>query len=122
MQEQGYKVIVCETGAVSVAWDDKNNEERLSYVSLSTYFRIWKRDYPQLKVSHLSEDLCGMCVQLQNRHHYPATHTCSCPGASLNSADDWNLFIESEDEGCDAEPDKRTKSKEDSTADVAMPS
>ena len=46
MQEEGYKVTVCETGAVSVAWDGENNEERLPCALLSTYFRIWKRGYP----------------------------------------------------------------------------
>ena len=46
MQEEGYKVTVCETGEVSVAWDGENNEERLPCALLSTYFRIWKRGYP----------------------------------------------------------------------------
>ena len=89
---------------------------------LSTYFCIWKRDYPQLKVSRPSEDLCGMCVQFRNRHHYLATHTRACHGASLNSANDGHLFIGNEDEGYDAKPDERSKSKEDGTAEVVKPS
>ena len=126
MQEQGYKVTVCATGAVSVTWIE-SDEERLPYISLSTYYRIWKRDYPQMKVSRASEDLCGMCVQFRNRHHYLATHTRSSPGDSLNAVNDDELFIESEDEDADAEGGKQAKFKKDAfkkdvTAEVGKPS
>ena len=55
------------------------------------------------------------------RHTQTYTHTHACCGAFLDSADDGNLFIESEDKGYDAKLDEQEKSKEDGTAEVAKP-
>jgi hypothetical protein len=44
------------------------------YVSFMTYYRMWKSDYPQLKVSRPAEDICQYCFAFSNRHRYLANH------------------------------------------------
>ena len=67
------------------------------FVHLSTYRRIWKREYPQLKVSRPSEDLCALCVMFRNRHQHLARHTTNQPGAHLNCPEDDKLFLDNPD-------------------------
>ena len=43
-------------------------------MALSTYYIIWQRDYPRLKVSPPSEDLCDLCTKYANRHKFLAKH------------------------------------------------
>ena len=65
---------------------------------------------------------CVECVFSSGTGIITWPHTRACHGASLNSANDGHLFIRNEDEGYDAKPDERSKSKEDGTAEVVKPS
>lgn len=44
------------------------------YVSLCTFYRIWQRDYPHLKISKPVEDICLLCFQFAHRHKSLANH------------------------------------------------
>jgi hypothetical protein len=50
--------------------EDKGNGTPLPYVSLSSFYRIWQRDYGHIKVSKPSEDIRNLCVAFANRHKY----------------------------------------------------
>jgi hypothetical protein len=36
---------------------------------------VWKRDYPDLKVSRPVEDICNLCYTFAHRHKFFADHT-----------------------------------------------
>ncbi len=55
------------------------------------FFRKWKLDYPQLKVSRPVEDICQYCFVFANRHRYLANHS------------GMELCIECNDDGDDIE-------------------
>jgi hypothetical protein len=58
----GYRAETLETGAFKISRDDGgdiNNGEL--FVSYTTYYLKWKRDYPNLKVSRPVEDICNIC-------------------------------------------------------------
>ncbi len=50
----------------------------VSIVPFPTYFTLWKRDFPDLKVSRPVEDICKDCYAFANRHRYLANHTMGC--------------------------------------------
>ena len=67
--------------------------EQKRLVSLRTYVRIWKRDYPQLKVSKAHEDICALCVKFRNRHQSLAIHnTCPVATTTLDEWEDEDIF------------------------------
>ena len=47
----------------------------LPYVSLMTFFRIWKQDFPHMKVSSPAEDTCSLCDQFAKRHKFAISST-----------------------------------------------
>jgi len=51
MREQGYEVSVDNVGSIEVRCSGElvSEEDRRGYVSLATYRRIWRRDYPHLQ-------------------------------------------------------------------------
>ncbi len=42
------------------------------YVSFLAYYNKWKREYPRLKVSRPTEDICNHCFVFANHHRYLA--------------------------------------------------
>jgi hypothetical protein len=59
-----------------VTADDKGKDPG-DYVSLPTYWSLWKRDFKNLKVSRPAEDICKDCYVFANRHRHLAHHTTS---------------------------------------------
>ena len=57
------------------------------FVLFMTYYRKWKSDYPQLKVSHHAEDICQYCFVFSNHHRYLANHD-SAEAAGAGGEDD----------------------------------
>jgi hypothetical protein len=41
---------------------------------------VWKRDYPDLKVSRPVEDICNLCYTFAHRHKFFADHTTKRSG------------------------------------------
>ena len=52
------------------------------YLSFSSYYNLWKRNFSHLKVSRPVEDICKYCFIFANRHRYLANHStaASAPG------------------------------------------
>ena len=71
----GYKVSSRPNGGVIVEGINGKPIDRTEFVSFVTYFRKWKSEYPQLKVSRPVEDICQYCFVFANRHRYLANHS-----------------------------------------------
>ncbi len=67
-----------EMGAFIVTRGDGKEVDSGEYSSFPTYFNLWKRDFPDLKMSRLVEDICKDCYAFANRHRYLANHTMGC--------------------------------------------
>ena len=76
-----------------------SNEPLVPYVSLMTFYAIWKRDYPHVKVSRQAEDTCSLCDQFANRHKF------AIAGSTANSTADASLFTNTDDDTDDDLPD-----------------
>jgi hypothetical protein len=61
--------------AYIVMGEDGKEVDAGEYCSFPTYFNLWKRDFPDLKVSWLVEDICKDCYAFANHHRYLANHT-----------------------------------------------
>ena len=74
--------------------DDSHDDNwRKPHVSFATYYRYWKRLYPQLKVSKPAEDICVKCYQFAMRHKMLAAHKAnSSANLQMNSDEDDLLF------------------------------
>ncbi len=55
--------------------EDDKEVDAGEYCSFPTYFNLWKRDFPDLKVSLPVKDICKDCYAFANRHRYLANHT-----------------------------------------------
>jgi hypothetical protein len=71
----GYVVRTTAMGAYIVTGEDGKEVDAGEYCSFPTYFNLWKRDFPDLKVSQPVEDICKDCYAFANRHRYLANHT-----------------------------------------------
>mmetsp|Transcript_30326 Transcript_30326/g.63364 ORF Transcript_30326/g.63364 Transcript_30326/m.63364 type:complete len:379 (-) Transcript_30326:274-1410(-) len=92
MSDCGYKCEPQNNGTVTVMPIEGDNQ--LPHVVLQTYYNIWQRDYPKLKVSKLAEDICDLCTKFANRHAFLANHkTFSSGDANINCEEDADLFI-----------------------------
>jgi hypothetical protein len=49
----GYSVKYSTNGSITVHWDGNEDDEKPKYMSATTYFAVWKREFPHLKVSLL---------------------------------------------------------------------
>ncbi len=58
--------------------DDFNEVDAGEYCSFPTYFNLWKRDFPDLKVSQPVEDICKDCYAFANHHRYVANYKMGC--------------------------------------------
>jgi hypothetical protein len=56
------------------------------------YYRYWKSNYPQLKVSKPSEDICILCYPFAQRHKMLADHKRN--GTLAINADNVNLLFQ----------------------------
>ncbi len=88
----GYVVRTTAMGAFIVMGDDGMEVDADGYCSFPTYFNLWKRDFPNLKVSPPVEDICKDCYTFANRHRYLANHTMGCDNddgdGNINGNDD----------------------------------
>ncbi len=66
----GYDVQTTATGALKIKKEDGSAINNGEFVSYPTYFKKWKRDYPNLKVSRLVEDICNLCYTFAHRTKY----------------------------------------------------
>ncbi len=71
----GYIVRATAMGAFIVMGEDSKEVDAGEYCSFLTYFILWKRDFPDLKVSWPVEDICKDCYAFANRYRYLANHT-----------------------------------------------
>ena len=71
----GYRAETMEMGAFKISRDDGDRIDNGEFVSYTTYFLKWKRDYPNLKVSRPVEDICNICYTFAHRHKLLADHT-----------------------------------------------
>jgi hypothetical protein len=49
--------------------DDWGDRERQPVCSWSAFHKIWKEEFPKLKIRNPCEDTCGECMKLCNRVH-----------------------------------------------------
>jgi hypothetical protein len=62
-------------GAFIVTGEDGKEVDAGENCSFPTYFNLWKRDFPDFKVSRPVEDICKDCYAFANCHRYLANHT-----------------------------------------------
>lgn len=77
MDSLGYAISCRPNGGIVVKGIDGKEINRSEFVSFTTYCRVWKKDYPQLKVSKPIEDICQYCFVFANRHRYLANHSAA---------------------------------------------
>ncbi len=51
LKQLGYSATYKTTGATSVQWEGDEEDEKPKYMSATTYFTLWKSEFPHLKVS-----------------------------------------------------------------------
>ena len=51
----------------------------IPYISLITFYRIWKCDYAHIKVSRTVEDICKQCFRFAKKHKCLANHGTNSP-------------------------------------------
>ncbi len=76
MAGNGYKVRSNPNGAIiaeAEAEVEVEGGEGKDYVSIATYFKFWKREYPHLKICRPAKDICVYCFAFSNRHRYLAS-------------------------------------------------
>ena len=101
MRDIGYIAKPDAKGRVKITTDPKfEGDMEQCYIDLRTYVRIWKRDYPKLKVSKPAEDICELCFRFANRHRFLAKHKRMSPDETMiNSGEHDALFREFDDDG-----------------------
>ena len=90
MENLGYAVKSRSNGVVSVEGIGGKSINRKEFVSFTTYCRVWKKNYPQLKVSCPVEDICQYCFVFANRHRYLANQSAAmdlCVGCDEDGDD-----------------------------------
>ena len=90
VKENGYAIKLLPRGKYEIK--PIPGEEQKVPVSWTQYRRIWKRDYPKLKVNSPSEDICDMCVRFRNRHQYLASHTSNLATGHLDTIETEDIF------------------------------
>ncbi len=78
MTSLGYVVRTMATGVLIMMGEDSKEVDAGEYCSFPTYFNLWKRDFPELKLSRPVEDICKDCCTFATRHRYLANHTMGC--------------------------------------------
>jgi hypothetical protein len=93
LDKLGYSLETFNDGNYKVGeWSGEDGEVAPPYVSLPTFYNIWKRDYGHVKVCHPAKDICTLCFQFMNHHKYST-------GLSADSLADCSLFIDTPKQG-----------------------
>jgi hypothetical protein len=96
LDELGYDITTYGDGSYKVDFHGEGEEH--PYVTLSTFYNIWKRDFGHIKVSKAVEDICKKCYQFSQCHKFHV-------GSTTNSTVDGSLFtVDPEEE--DDNPDE----------------
>ncbi len=70
MELLGYIVRSLATGTFIVEGKDGKAVNPGEYITYSSYFYRWKRDFPNMKESRPVKDVCPYCYVFANRHIY----------------------------------------------------
>ena len=93
----GYDVSCSPNGAVVVKGINGKVVDPKEFVSFSTYYKKWRTDYPQLKVSRPVEDICQYCYVYANRHRYLANHSSAVMCGVCNDSDEMGIDVDEMD-------------------------
>ena len=75
MASMGYMAETTIIGTFTISRDDGGEIDPGEFVSYTTYYAKWKRDYPNLKVSRPAADICNLCYTFAYCHKFFADHT-----------------------------------------------
>ena len=64
LKAMGYSSTYNSNGAVNVTWDGNEEDTKPKYMSATTYYSVWKQDFPHLKVS------LGGLLRYDNKQDY----------------------------------------------------
>ena len=67
---------------------DGKEIDYVEFVLIATYFNVWKRDSPHLKVSQPVEDICPYCFAFTNCHRYLSNHLFGQLGTGYDNGND----------------------------------
>ena len=99
-----YEVTTYDTGNYDVKHRGKGDV--IPYVSLTTFYHIWKRDYAHINMSRPIKDICVECFRFANRHKYTANHGHNSPASlQLDSSADDSLFQPPAEDAKKSEPE-----------------
>ena len=93
----GYHVRSNAKGAVIVKGSDGKEVDYPEFILIMTYFNVWKRDSPHLKVSRPVEDICPYSFAFTNHHRYFSNQAFGQLGTS--NADGSNNEEDNDEEG-----------------------
>jgi hypothetical protein len=83
-----------KTGAFKISRNDGGRIDNGEFVSYTTYYLKWKRDYPNLKVSRPVEDICNICYMFVHCHKFFADHTMRCSRSDYDDDEDEQENVE----------------------------
>ena len=87
LESIGYSLEFFNDGNYRVGeWSGDEGDVKHPYVSLGSFYSLWKKEFAHIKVSKPSEDICTLCHCFANRHKY-------CIGSTANSSADATLFL-----------------------------
>ena len=113
MASIGYKVRTTGVGVAIVEGVEGKPIDKSEYVSYPTYFYVWKKSFPNLKVSRPAEDICAYCYAFANRHRYLASHSLATrvpeDGEDADKSD-----VDDKDEGATSGGEDETEMTTDS--------
>ena len=65
LKEQGVEAQRTQNGNYKII---SKSADAKPYVSRSTFRRFWKREFPHIRITKPSEDICALCCRWANRH------------------------------------------------------
>jgi hypothetical protein len=113
MASIGYKVRTTGVGVAIVEGVEGKPIDKSEYVSYPTYFYVWKKSFPNLKVSRPAMDICAYCYAFANRHRYLASHSLATR-VPEDGEDSDNSDVDDEDEGATSGGEDETEMTTDS--------
>jgi hypothetical protein len=122
MKALGYDVRTTATGGLVVTAEEGKEADPGEYVNFPTYYKMWKQDSKNLKVSRPAEDICKDCYVFANRHWHLAHHGARQRDHDedvSDSDDDCSRGVDSSRDDSDAEVDKRRTTVDLSLASAA---
>jgi len=116
MASIGYKVRTNAVGVAIAEGVEGKPIDNSEYVSYPTYFYVWKKSFPNLKVSRPAEDICAYCYAFANRHRYLASHSLATRTPENGDADKSDV---DEDEGVSSGGEEETAMTTDRSEGVS---